>query len=215
MLIGFVMSNRFRCRANEFRNFNAQTMADASADTVLLWRFHLLISCKYMKNFMAVFFHSQNYYYIMYFNSRNLTVCIAPFCLQWQACTENIYNGCPANAAAELSYDHAQSWDLFSLVLQCSIVPHCALEVLRECTLEIDILFTYSLLIYHEWSCYCSADRPLLCCWCRWSMTNNRLSFAVLYFTVSSHSSTKTILDSLRLSRRCCRPLLKVCIYSL
>ena len=33
----------------------------------------------------------------------------APLCLPCNAVTENIYNGCRTNAAAEASYDRAQS----------------------------------------------------------------------------------------------------------
>ena len=63
------------------------------------------------------------------------------------------------------------------------------------------------------WFCYCLTDQPSLFCWCQWSTTNSRSFCAVLCCIVSCHSFTRTILDSLRLSRRYCRFLLKVCSY--
>ena len=57
--IGFiVMSNRCWCWVNEFTNFTKHTMADAIVDNfTLIWRFHLHISYKYIKNCTS-FFHS-------------------------------------------------------------------------------------------------------------------------------------------------------------
>ena len=96
----------------------------------------------------------------------------------------------------------------------CIIIPKMCRTPIGAVQRLPHIVFTVvSVRLFLSGAYFCLyAGQQLLCCWCRWSMTNSLLFCAARFFTALCHSCTKTTSDSLRLYRRCCRPLLKVCI---
>ena len=83
-------------------------------------------------------FYSQNYYTNIFQQPTQTPpfACsfIAPFCLPWQhRGTENIYNGCRTNAAAEASYDRTRSSALqFAALSVSSITGETGHEIYRR-----------------------------------------------------------------------------------
>ena len=119
----FGRSNRCWRLANEFTHFTAQMTGDAITVTQLIYWFQLQISYKYARVWCTTFLgHSVCYEFFsiffihrtVSFNSRHRHLHFSVRSLRLFAChgnagTENIYNGCLTNAAAEASYDRARS----------------------------------------------------------------------------------------------------------
>jgi len=153
--IGFAAtSNRSWRLANEFTNFTAQTTADASVEhnftlKILLTNFiiehlyspQMVAEIKGKKNIITFlrilqqFFSFIGLLYNIFQHQTCIGTFICPFfyCVRHFVChgkagTENVYNGCRTNAAAEASYDRARS----SSALYCVPVHHVSDKIANE-----------------------------------------------------------------------------------